>query len=278
LRNISVNAIVNNIIKDNVMANDFSPYPRAIRPAPDPLALFHIGQNDHRQVLNMTAAGDFTCFGGVFDPTYLDRHKELLDQVLNHRLDAILDPKTQPSATPATGGLAHGVTQEEKFNTRSWRHPRSGSGFGSHPRIYLSQIDMLLKPADAEIFFDASPRTKGLFGCRDTKCCRRGIIDTLENPARHFLYQRIREVATLSQIPEQLRVQRFLDQHLLPTTNLALVAANINWHDEAMAKRTHEQRKRLDALRIALGNYELKRQKQSPAHLPKTRVSREAYM
>ena len=81
----------------------------------------------------------------------------------------------------------------------------------------------------------------------------------------------------LSQIPEQLRAQRFLDQRLRAATDRALAVANIDWHDEAMAKRTREQRKRLDALRIALGDYESKRQKRDPVKSLKTRLVRESW-
>lgn len=426
------------------MANYQHVYPRIVRPVPEPLGLyFRIGRNDHRAVLNQIAAGDFACFGAVFDPVYAGRHKELLDQVLNHRLDAILDPKTQPAATPggyneaigklpwgigrphtpmdfagtsgrrlitalgdfvlkngftqvlapthalrsahdewleidleatrrlrdyldrnngsqvqiiysltityamlrnpdqrhhviemlqgipatavwlkvdgfgsrstptgtrsyieaapdfcdiglplvadhvgglvglsllafgATGGLVHGITQWEGFDSGNWRRPRTGDGFSSHYRIYLPQIDMHLKPADARRIFEALPRAKALLGCRDNNCCQRGLIDMLQSPARHFLYQRIHAVSALSQVPEQLRARQFLDQHLLPATDLALRVANISWDDEAMKKRTHEQRKRLDALRLVLGAYETKHQKRPPVYLPKTRVSRE---
>src|SRR5258706_214411 len=60
--------------------------PRIVRPAPDPLAL-HLrpGRNDHRELLNLMAAGDTSCFGAIFDPTILRRHKELKDQVIEHR-------------------------------------------------------------------------------------------------------------------------------------------------------------------------------------------------
>lgn len=429
------------------MTNEFPAYPRLVRPAPDPLALYlRIGRNDHTEALALAAAGDLGCFGVVFDPIYVERHKELRDQVLSRVLHAILDPKTQQSATPggynealgklpwgvqrphmvadfvettgrrliaelgdftlehgftqvlapthllrsaedewlkvdidatrrlrehldrknggkveiiyslaityamlrdpeqrrhvinmlqgipasavwlkvdgfgsdstptgvrsyidasadfhalglpvvadhaggivglsllafgATGGLAHGVTQAERFNAQSWRHPRIGDGFSAHPRVYVQPIDLLLKPTDARLLFEASTRAKGLFGCRDSGCCHRGITDMLQNPARHFIYQRIQEVKKLSLIPEQLRAQRFLDQHLRPATDLALAAANMNWRDEFMAKRTHKKRIRLDALRVVLGDYEINRQKQPPVYLPKTRASREAHL
>src|SRR5258707_6453916 len=90
-------------------------FPRIVRPAPDPLALYlRPGRNDHRELLNLMAEGDTSCFGAIFDPTILRRHKELKDQVIEHRLDAILDTKTQQSATiggytEALGKLPWGV-------------------------------------------------------------------------------------------------------------------------------------------------------------------------
>lgn len=75
--------------------------PRAVRPAPEPLALYlRAGRNDHVALLNLLAAGDTSCFGVVFDASYEERHKELKEQVLAHRLDAILDTKAMQLALP----------------------------------------------------------------------------------------------------------------------------------------------------------------------------------
>jgi hypothetical protein len=102
----------------------------------------------------------------------------------------------------------------------------------------------------------------------------------LENPGRHFLYQRIKEISSLAQISEHLRPQRFLDQHLRPATDKALAAATINWEHNPMAammaKKMQENRKRLDSLRIALGNHAEKNPPRSFAQLPKTRSARDA--
>jgi hypothetical protein len=76
----------------------------------------------------------------------------------------------------------------------------------------------------------------------------------LHNPAQHFLRQRIDEISKLSAIPTSLRASRFVEQRLRPTTDAVLVAADLGWKDTAMAKRIHEQRLRLDRLRVALGN------------------------
>jgi hypothetical protein len=138
----------------------------------------------------------------------------------------------------------------------------------------------MLKLKEAAALIGMSTRTRGLFGCNDTRCCPRGIKDMLENPGRHFLYQRMRQISGLGPIPEQLRPQRFLDQHLRSASDKAVTAATINWRDdpmgEMMAKKMPGNRKRLDALRVALGNHAEKNAPRSFARLPKTRAAREA--
>ncbi len=427
------------------MANAIAHFPRSVRAAPDPLGLYvRLGRNDHPEFLNLMTTGDAACFGAVFDPTLMKRHQEVRDQVLKHRLDAILDPKTQPAATAggfneamgklpwgagrphmpadfvdtagrrliaalgdfvlehgftqvlapthllrsaqdewletdldtirrlrnhldkkggagvpiiyslamtyamlrdpeqrhevinalrgsipasalwlkidgfgsdstptavrtyieaaaefhklgipiiadhvgglvglsllsfgAAGGLAHGVTLGERFHSGNWRRPPSADGFGMHQRIYVPQLDLLLKPAEAKLLLQQSQRTRATFGCNDTHCCPRGIQDMIGRPGHHFLYRRIQEVSGLSQVPDQLRPQLFLEQHLRPATDRALAAANIRWENEAMAKKLQAKRKHLDALRVALGHQASKMPPQSFAFLPKTRASRD---
>lgn len=75
--------------------------PRAVRSAPEPLGLYiRAGRNDHLVLLNLIATGRTACCGVVFDAAQEDRHKELKEQVLAHRLDAILDTKAMQMAFP----------------------------------------------------------------------------------------------------------------------------------------------------------------------------------
>jgi hypothetical protein len=74
---------------------------------------------------------------------------------------------------------------------------------------------------------------------------------------------------------ESLRVPMFLERHLRPTTDHALTAANINWSDEAMANKTRNQRKRLDALRVAFSYQWEAAPPQSFASLPLRRALRD---
>ena len=86
----------------------FPSFPRAVRPVPSPLALYlRAGRNDHNQLLKLFASGTAACYGVIFDPCQLNRHQELMEDVLARRIDAILDPKTQQSALP--GGCSHAL-------------------------------------------------------------------------------------------------------------------------------------------------------------------------
>jgi hypothetical protein len=155
----------------------------------------------------------------------------------------------------AVSGIAHGVTMQERFDTSHWRKERQpGNGWSIAHRVYIRELDLMLKPAEARLLLESSACARSVFGCRDRHCCPRGIQDMIENPARHFVYRRIEDVADLGRMPESLRAQTFLERQLRPTTDHALAAANINWSDDAMANKTRNQRKRLDALRVAFSH------------------------
>jgi hypothetical protein len=175
----------------------------------------------------------------------------------------------------AAGGLVHGLTLGERFNSYTWRKASADKGFTPATRVYLAALDLHLSKREAEALFSVSARAKGLFGCADTNCCPRGTKDQVENPARHFLYQRIAEVGALSPIPQEMRPERFLDTTLRPMTDRALAAATINWEDDKMAKKTQKNRKRLDALRVTLGDLAEHHNSQSFSVLPRTRAARE---
>ncbi len=75
-------------------------FPRPLRPAPRPLGLyFRAGRNDAHVLLDLLAAGETRFYGVVADPTCARFQKELVERARARRLDVILDPRTQPSAT-----------------------------------------------------------------------------------------------------------------------------------------------------------------------------------
>jgi len=175
----------------------------------------------------------------------------------------------------AVGGLSHGVTLGERFHCGHWIKPKQGTPFGQGLRVYVPGLDMMLPRLEAEKFFESATKARSHFGCRDTACCARGVADMLQSPGRHFLFQRTREVAGLSQIPESLRPQRFLEEHLRPASDRALVAKELPL-PEQLRKKADAQSKRLNDLRVVLGAYAQKRRDATFAQHPTTRLAREA--
>jgi hypothetical protein len=176
----------------------------------------------------------------------------------------------------AMGGIAHGVTIQERFETSHWKRERQPwNGWSMPHRVYVHDLDLMLKRGEARLLLESTTRARGLFGCRDSHCCPRNVKDMLENPARHFIYRRIHDVAELGRTPESLRAQTFLERRLRPTTDHALAAASINWSNEAMANKTRDQRKRLDALRVAFSHQLEAVPPQSFASVPLRRVVRD---
>lgn len=422
--------------------------PRAVRPAPEPLALYlRVGRNDHRALMNVIAAGDTGCFGVVLDAAQEDRHKELMEQVLASRLDAILDTKAMQLALPggytksnaglpwadkermhlpsdfqgmsgrrliatigdhavqhgytevlapthllravddpwlaidvestrrlrdhldqnggrhipliyplaisyeifrtpqfraqvisalinikadaiwlnidglqgahatptavknfivaaagfhqlgrklvadciggkvglalmafgAVGGIAHGIGVFEKFDSDHLRSMSNSTPFTRPMPVYVPDIDAMLSSKEAELLLNASPQAKAAFTCRDTHCCGRGIKDMLRDPKRHYVVQRMYEVAELSQYPETIRAHRFLEKNLRPATDRALQAASQSVGDEKLSVKLQANRKRLDNLRVALGRQLEKAPPHSYAAVPETRVAREGH-
>jgi len=181
-----------------------------------------------------------------------------------------------PSGVRRCGGLSHGVTLGERFDTASWHKvPEAGKAvFGAKMRVYLPTLDLMLPRVDVERFFEAGGgRARSAFGCRDTNCCRRGIDDMLQAPARHFLYQRMQQVAGLGQIPESIRPTEFLEDHLRPASDAALIAAKLALPED-LAQKAAKQAKRLNDMRTTLAPYAKKRRDSSFARHPVTRIAR----
>ena len=176
----------------------------------------------------------------------------------------------------AVGGIAHGITLGERFDTKHWRQP-SGKGFLQSHRVYIAALDLMLNAKQAGQVIGFSSRTKARFGCSDATCCRRGVSDMLENPACHFMVQRSKQVAELSQISEQLRAHCFLEleKSLRPTSDMAVAATNVDWDNREMQAKMDRNRKRLDSLRVALSVHADERSPVSYALHPERRATRE---
>jgi hypothetical protein len=174
----------------------------------------------------------------------------------------------------AAGGLAHGVTFGERTDHASWKRARVSNPFGRPRRVYLKDLDLMFEPSDAESIVRSSTRASAALGCRDTHCCPRGLRDMLENPARHFLLQRMNQLAAMSQLPPNLRPNEFIDRFVRPTSDALLTASNWSLPTPEIAQRVVRQRRRMDALRIALLQ-DVETARQGKVILPATRRQRD---
>ena len=175
----------------------------------------------------------------------------------------------------AVGGIAHGVGVFERFDSGHLRRISKSAAFTPPMPVYMPGIDAMLSPKEAELLLGASPQAKAAFGCRDTHCCRRGVKDMLLDPKRHYMVQRMKEVAELAQFPESIRAHQFLDKNLRPATDRALQAASQSVGDDKLIAKLQANRKRLDNLRVALGKQLEKAPPRSYAVAPETRAARE---
>lgn len=157
----------------------------------------------------------------------------------------------------AVGGICHGVTQKENFSADVWARPATSKqkGFTWPTRIYVPTLDMHLLRKEAETFFDAHG-SKSRFGCREKSCCPKGWKDMLDNPVRHGVVQRSQEIQRLSDVPDHIRAQQFLEETLRPATDAAVFAESLSFSSETgLGSRLREKRKVLERLRVGLGRF-----------------------
>ena len=71
----------------------------------------------------------------------------------------------------AVGGPAHGVTSRERFDSSGWRKERQpGNGWSMSHRVYIRELDLMLKRDEARLLLESTTRARSLFGCRDSHC------------------------------------------------------------------------------------------------------------
>ena len=174
----------------------------------------------------------------------------------------------------AVGGLSHGITLAERFDVSGWLRRSQSTPFAPKPRVYLPQLDLMLKRVDAERLFECGgARARSALACRNGNCCRRGVDDMTQFPGRHFLYQRAEQVASLGQIPESLRPLQFLEDHVRPASDMAVRVSALDLPADLQTKFV-KQTHRLNSLRTTLGPYAPQRRETSFALHPLSRTAR----
>jgi hypothetical protein len=157
------------------------------------------------------------------------------------------------AAFGATGAIAHGVSEKERFDVRRWLVPRKAGGGGQSGRVYFPALDRYFKIDEARALLDVKGARR-LLACEDRDCCPRGADDTFNDPKAHFISQRLTQLGDLSETPEERRVSRFLDFHLAPADRRARQAAKLDTADSKTKLALQKTSLRLDRMRDVLEN------------------------
>ena len=126
-----------------------------------------------------------------------------------------------------------------------------GTG-GPSWRVYVPQLDLLLKPRMAEALLGTSPKIKAICGCRDTHCCPHGSRDMIDHPARHAIYQRAREIERLSHVPQSVRAGQYLNQSVRRVSDAMARIAAFSVSDEDLAEGLRRKQRKIPANHGAL--------------------------
>jgi hypothetical protein len=156
------------------------------------------------------------------------------------------------AAFGGVGGICHGIGQKETFRIGDWRKDAT-SGGGTAKRIYVPELDRYFTEAQLNVLLSVKG-TRARFGCNDTSCCAHGTEDMIENPHRHFIIQRNRQIKSISDAPGTRRAEHFLLHHLDPAVRSARLISRLKLGNDGITKVVVETKKRLINLRDPLGD------------------------
>ncbi len=153
------------------------------------------------------------------------------------------------AAFGTAGGVCHGAAEKERFDASSWAKPKEdGGGGGREKRILVVGMDRLLSQKQADAIMSA-PGARKLLSCNDPSCCVHGYGDTIKLSKGHFLYQRAKQLGQLSKVPEQRRVQYFLDHDLKAAAQTSQKTTKLKGLGDFLNKLLDENFSRLDKMR-----------------------------
>jgi hypothetical protein len=174
----------------------------------------------------------------------------------------------------AAGGTTHGVMTMESFTAAHLRRARqSGGNGGIGRRIRVPSLGLLLSPEEAEALVKFNSRTPGHFGCRDPNCCPR-LTDMFQQPVRHYLRQRAREIDALDAIPQDARPASYVESVRRVSDAIAR-AASLGIPNNRLSLKLHDQQARLGRFRGVIAHFAESREVKTIAQLPQTRAQRE---
>jgi hypothetical protein len=111
----------------------------------------------------------------------------------------------------AVGGIECGVTLGERFDGgRLTRETKGNDPYSHPPMVYLQALGQFADRKVATALFEMRG-VRAALGCADASCCRTGPEDTLRNPRRHALVQRLKEVNGIASTPGHRRASEYVE-------------------------------------------------------------------
>jgi hypothetical protein len=150
----------------------------------------------------------------------------------------------------ATSGYAHGIEGKQRTEMSDWLKPRTSGGGGRAKRVFLPGLDRTLEVSVVRQLFDNARTARQIFGCADTTCCG-DVEKMLSNPEAHLMVQQSRAAASLSAVPESIRIDEFR-KHVDDRMRQAQRATRLKKMDDALRKTVGAAAKRLERVDEAL--------------------------
>lgn len=147
----------------------------------------------------------------------------------------------------AAGGIAHGVTQHERFTAPSRSEPKRQNGRGGSQavRALVPALDWQLSRPEYDLVV-AAPGGRRAIACADRSCCPRGVDDTWDKPKAHYLRQRRLPLENLANIPNLHRAEHFLNFDLAQIERKAREIGRLKITDEQLKAKIDERVKRIE--------------------------------
>lgn len=155
------------------------------------------------------------------------------------------------AAMGGVSGFASGLEGKQRFDASDWLKPSGSGGGGGSKRIFVAGLDRFVSTSEMREFFDGTRTSRQLFGCSDPACC--GDIDKmLRNPEAHHAVQTGRLIKSLSDTPESLRAEQFLETYFLERVKTAARANKIRNMADDIRKKIGSSARRLELAYEAL--------------------------
>lgn len=148
------------------------------------------------------------------------------------------------------GGLAHGIGVREGFSVTNWQKTNV-EPFSPSTRAYVGDADLYVEPRIVAPVLE-DPVIRARMGCKNKRCCPRGIDDMFGNAKNHVINTRLEQLAAIASGAPSHRAAAFIRHALIPAgATLIKLDHALNEHRE-LQRRVQKKRRFVDNLKSTL--------------------------